>query len=873
MVEVRSMFFFAAAVLAAVAPCAAGDAAPGFPAPSRETRPWTVCHVMGGRLDAEDLAREMDRWTAAGFGGARIVPIYGVDGEDASAVPFMSAESVAMLSAAKALADEKNFGIDLSLGAGWCFGGRTVPKNLGIHALKVFKPGSKPPRGAKVLFERDGIRLAEYATGYAVKRTHRVDAGLMMNPFSPAAMRAHLTLFAPLSENASAKPRAAFHDSYEYAHAAWSDELPGIFAKYRGYRIEDHLAELAGLGDSDIVARVKCDWRETLSDILVRETFPVWTAWCRERGILSHNQAHGAPADLLEFYAIADVPETEMFGRGRRDRFQSRFDERFREGDRNILVSKFASSAAHLAGRTAVSAEAFTWLAEHFCETPEEIKAFGDLLFLSGATRLYFHGTTYSPDSMPWPGRCFYASSEINPRNPIWRDLPELNAYFTRVQSVLAEAKPDSDILLYWPKHDLWTDPKGFAKGLSVNGKWLKDSHFGDLAARLVAAGYSFDYISDAFLAPSPDASPAPGAFCLRPEVAARCKAIVVPECRYMKQETFDRLVELSRTVPVVFEKSLPSSTPGFSGHPIVRKDGVAPVPDAIAALASSGARRDVFASAETPFDTLRLAWKGRTLYFVVNSSMSPAALLAPRGAWLLDPRKGTASTLENDMALTLHPAQSVFIAPGNGELAYDPSIAPVMPSLDGKPFAGPWTLEFLNEVSGAPLPEKRTIPAPCDWTTLGEKEAAFAGTARYSVTFDLDGYDLSKTYSIDLGEVSATARLYLNGNAIATLYMHPYATLVPPGVLKEKGNVLEVETTSLAANRIRDYDRRGVKWKVFQNVNVVSLDYKPLDACGWPVLPSGLSGPVSIGSFATPDAEAPSATQAEGGKFVSPQE
>ena len=263
MVEVRSMFFFAVAVLAAVAPCAAGDAAPGFPAPSKETRPWTVCHVMGGRLDAEDLAREMDRWTAAGFGGARIVPIYGVEGEDAAAVPFMSAESVAMLSAAKALADEKNFGIDLSLGAGWCFGGRTVPKNLGIHALKVFKPGSKPPRGAKVLFERDGIRLAEYATGYAVKRTHRVDAGPMMNPFSPAAMRAHLTLFAPLSENASAKPRAAFHDSYEYAHAAWSDELPGIFAKYRGYRIEDHFAELAGLGDSDIVARVKCDWRET----------------------------------------------------------------------------------------------------------------------------------------------------------------------------------------------------------------------------------------------------------------------------------------------------------------------------------------------------------------------------------------------------------------------------------------------------------------------------------------------------------------------------------------------------------------------------------------------------------------------------------
>ena len=127
-----------------------------------------------------------------------------------------------------------------------------------------------------------------------------------------------------------------------------------------------------------------------------------------------------------------------MFGRGDRDRFASRFDARFREGDRSVLMSKFASSAAHLAGKRFTSAEAFTWMGEHFCETLEETKALGDLFFLAGVNRLYYHAMVYSPDSAPWPGWCFYAASELNPRNPLWRDIRPLNDYFTRVQTQAA---------------------------------------------------------------------------------------------------------------------------------------------------------------------------------------------------------------------------------------------------------------------------------------------------------------------------------------------------------------------------------------------------------------------------------------------------
>ena len=44
---------------------------------------------------------------------------------------------------------------------------------------------------------------------------------------------------------------------------------------------------------------------------------------------------------------------------------------------------------------------------------------------------------------------------EMNPRNSIWRDVPTLNEYVARCQSILQSGRPDNDILLYQAIHDL----------------------------------------------------------------------------------------------------------------------------------------------------------------------------------------------------------------------------------------------------------------------------------------------------------------------------------------------------------------------------------------------------------------------------------
>src|SRR6202012_1585417 len=137
-------------------------------------------------------------------------------------------------------------------------------------------------------------------------------------------------------------PRSMYHDSYEY-NSAWSATFLSDFAQLRGYLLENHWPEFCGDPTKDeTAARVRSDFKETLSDLMVERVFPEWIKWCHARGIKTRYQAHGSPANLLDLSALADTPETEMFGRGTRDPMASGFDGDFGDGDRDPLVSKVA---------------------------------------------------------------------------------------------------------------------------------------------------------------------------------------------------------------------------------------------------------------------------------------------------------------------------------------------------------------------------------------------------------------------------------------------------------------------------------------------------------------------------------------------------
>jgi len=231
---------------------------------------------------------------------------------------------------------------------------------------------------------------------------------------------------------------------------------------------------------AETVARVRADCRRTLSE-LYEATIEAWCRWSHHNGRLARVQAHCAPGSLLDLYALADVPETEFIA----DR-------------RSPLGSKMAASTAHVTGGRLVSAETPTRLDEQFHASPAAMKAHVDRLFLAGVNHVVYHGTAYAPDDAPWPGWLFYASTRLDPPNPIWRDFPALNDYVTRRQSALQFGAPDADVLCYWPVEDEWHDPDGLVERLCVvDPDWFEARPFGRLARRLWEADYAVDYVSD----------------------------------------------------------------------------------------------------------------------------------------------------------------------------------------------------------------------------------------------------------------------------------------------------------------------------------------------------------------------------------------
>lgn len=420
-----------------------------WPPVTSTMKPWAYNWWLGSAVDRPNLARELVRDHAAGLGGIHIIPIYGAKGAEDRYIPYLSPKWMDTLDFTVTEAKKLGMGVDMTLGTGWCFGGPNVPqgqacmrpdarvfnisegKSLSssfrrddLEALVAYGPNGKTvdltdrvgPSGT-VAWQAQGGEWTVYAvsgraTRTPVKRAAPGGEGPMLNPFYGEAIRHYLDRFSDAFANYhGAMPRAVYQDSYEY-QSQWSPDLFAEFQQRRGYRLQDHLPELFGKARDDRAARVKCDYRETISDMMVENFMPPWVNWAHDHGMLTRDQAHGSPGNLLDLYAAADMPETEMFSR-----------------DREMLVCKFASSAGHVAGRKLISSETGTWLAEHFTETLGEMKQLIDEMFLSGINHVFYHGTCYSPDDAAWPGWLFYAATEMNPRNPIWHDVPALNAY------------------------------------------------------------------------------------------------------------------------------------------------------------------------------------------------------------------------------------------------------------------------------------------------------------------------------------------------------------------------------------------------------------------------------------------------------------
>jgi len=866
-----------------------------WPASTREQRPWAYWWWMGSAVDKANLTRELVRYQAAGYGGVHIIPIYGAKGWETNYINYLSPRWMEMLDYTVREAKRLDLGVDMTTGTGWCFGGGPYvgePEGNANVVVRTFKltggakltekfdptktqtliayPGEGRPLDLTKRITADGqfnwvapdgdwniYAISQKLNGQKVKRAAPGGEGPMLNLIYPSAMpvflRSHTEAFNSFK---GAKPRAQYHDSYEYK-SDWSPDFFRQFEKRRGYQLQTELPALFGKERDDHSARVLADYRETVSDIMVEESLPQWVDWSHKRGFITRNEAHGSPGNLLDLYALADVPETEMF-----------------RLDRNKLISKFASSAAHVSGRKLVGAETGTWLTEHFTETLADMKYLVDDLFLSGVNHVFYHGTCYSPDEAGWPGWVFYASYEMNSRNSVWHDVRALNDYVARSQSLLQSGQPDNDILLYWPIHDFWQNSSSetLLPHLTVHARgWFESQPIGKTAEHLWKRGFSFDYISDRQLLQAKAAKDGIKV------AGGNYRAIVVPPCDVIPLPTLKKLLALATSgATVIFEDHLPKDVPGLANLE-KRRAELKKLTSGISMSGAKGKSRvlvgevepmltEVGVARESLVDRkelhyIRRSFAGGRYYFISNRGDSPVNGWVPLAASgksvvLMDAMTGLTGlgALRNsgskgtEIYLNLQPGESVMARVFERDVLNGPGWA-YFNGEGHQPVAisGEWKVEFIS--GGPELPKALAATNLASWTDLGGEAAKrFAGTARYSIKFDVPSAALEKQWSLDLGKVCQSARVRLNGKDFGTLLIPRFQVVVDN--LRPTGNELDVEVTNASANRIRDLDQRGVKWQNFRDINFVNQDYKPFNAASWPLADSGLIGPVTLSAL-----------------------
>ena len=877
-------------------------ALPTWPEAKPESKAGARWWWLGSAVDKPNLRWTMQEYASHGIGALEITPIYGVQGNDANNIPYLSDRWMEMLREVQDNGQHLGIEINMATGTGWPFGGPWVtleesackavfvdttfiggsvnaldlsapekdapycrlnkvmaywqgePYDVTVHVVngrltwspadelkaRIRETANNPDRSVgKQLRKVLKLRLKEMAEArwevvavwerhgvMKVKRAAPGGEGLVVDHFDRDAVAHYLQHIEEAFERTGTPyPHTFFNDSYEVEAATWTPSLFREFEQRRGYKLEHYLRQLQD-GDPKIVS----DYRETLGDLLLENFTEQWTSWAHRHGAITRNQAHGSPANLIDCYAAVDIPEIEGFGLSdfgikglRRDPGMTR------KNDSDLSMLKYAPSAAHVCGKPFTSSETFTWLTEHFRTSLSQMKPDIDLMFCAGVNHMFFHGTCYSPKDDPWPGWKFYASIDMSPTNSIWRDAPYFMQYVERCQSFLQWGEPDNDFLVYLPVRDMWhKQTDRLLMQFSIHKMGQLAPEFIEAILDIDRAGFDCDYISDRLLLSTTFADG-----MLQTAAGTRYHGLVIPECRMMPAKVKAHIEQLkAQGAPIIY---------GTRAEDLAR----AARPEAI--------------KAECGLKAIRRSNPDGHHYFIANLSPHDIADRVPlavpfKSATWFNPLNGDitpACVIGDSIDINLCSGESRILqvwTEDRGEASDETDrLTPCYLPCDGPAIAldGPWTLSFTGE---APRVEKTfSLDSPQTWETLDDDSVRVTmGTGVYTTHVRLSKAEAKRAWQIDLGDVRESARVYINGQFIGCVWSVPFV-LDCRGALKADTNEIRIEVTNLPANRIADMDRRGVKWRKMEEINVVDINYGRSTYDQWSPVPSGLNSGVKL--------------------------
>jgi hypothetical protein len=550
----------------------------GFAQPPDDARIMMRWWWFGSAVTKPELEREMRLMRDGGIGGFEVQPVYPLALDGAAPgfrnLPYLSPEFLDALKFTADKAKELGLRMDLTLCSGWPYGGphipitqaagrllvvrANVPSGASSVKMRNLEPGEKflaafagserladpvngelrLPASAAGPQRPAGPRQVRYfiagRTKMKVKRAAVGAEGYVLDHYNRSAIERHLQVVGePLLEALGDRPpHAVFSDSLEVFASDWTDDLPQEFRKRRGYDLLPYLPALVENNGEDIgkkTGAVRCDWGQTLTELVNERYLQPVAGWARQHHTRFRSQTYGTPPVTLSSNAIADLPEGEH------------------PLWRQFSQTRWAASASHLYGKPVTSAETWTWLhSPVFRATPLDMKAEADLDFLQGINQFIGHGWPYSPEMAGYPGWRFYAAAVFNSDNPWWIVMPDVSRYLQRVSFLLRQGKPANDVAVYLPTSDARAR---FTAGRDSVDRSMDAVLGSTLIPQILDAGYNFDYIDDEAIG----------------KVGVPYPVLILPGIERIPLAAYRRIEEYARKGGIVVAtRRLPSAAPGL---------------------------------------------------------------------------------------------------------------------------------------------------------------------------------------------------------------------------------------------------------------------------------------------------------------------
>ena len=635
--------------------------------------------------------------------------------------------------------------------------------------------------------------------------------------------------------------KVVVQDSYETGGQNFTDGFPDEFKKIYGYDAIPYLPVYQGMVVNSQLAsdRFLWDMRRMVADKVAYE----YVGGLRE---VSHK--HGLKT-WLENYGHWGFPgEFLMYG-GQSDEIGGEF---WSEGELGDIENRAATSSAHIYGKIKISAESNTCAGSPFSRYPATIKQRGDRFFAEGINNTLLHVYITQPYEDKNPGMNAWFGNEFNRKNTWFSQMDIYTQYLKRTNFMLQQGLNVADVAYFIgedaPKMTGVTDPA-------------------------LPVGYQFDYMNAEVIEKYMTVK---NGLITLPH-GTQYRMMVLPKLETMRPELLSKIKQLVTDGAVILGPA-PKRSPSLQNQPAADKQLLTMASELWGNVDGMKVKsrkfgkgiiingmdmKEAFAlikcipDCKLPQD-LSIHYGHRTLgdreiYFISNQTTGTKIITPEFRVTGMQPELWEATTgyirnlpaydqKENTTAvhLKLEPYESVFVVfrKTAGKSSAKDIKANYPEPIQLAELKGPWTVNFNPSQRG---PEEPVVfETLADWTTSKDDRIKYyAGTAFYNCKFNLDKIPAEKKLFIDLGAVTAMAKVTVNGKYAGGVWTAPYKLNISD-LVKEGVNDIKIEVVNTWMNRLigdsKLPEEQRVTWCPYNT-------YIP-DS---PLQPSGLFGPVRI--------------------------